>query len=118
MSTLIFRLRNVDIDEADAVRDLLAQHQIPFYETDAGNWGISMPGIWLYDDSDKPRARDLIDRYQAERRTQLQALDQAGPAARQSPQARLRRLALNTLFVAFSLFILYFSTMPFLKFLN
>ena len=45
MSKLLFRLRNVPDDEADEVRELLTQHSIEFYETGAGNWGISMPRV-------------------------------------------------------------------------
>ena len=47
MALLLFRLRNVPDDEADEVRHLLNENSIEFYETSAGNWGISMPAIWL-----------------------------------------------------------------------
>ena len=42
MSKLLFRLRNVPDDEAEEVRQLLEEHGIETYETDAGNWGISL----------------------------------------------------------------------------
>ena len=50
MPELLFKLRNVPDDEAEEVRQLLNDHEINFYETRAGGWGISMPGIWLPDD--------------------------------------------------------------------
>ena len=67
MSKLVFKLRNVPDDEALAVRALLEQHAFDYFETTAGNWGISMPGLWLTDADDFERARTLIDAYQAER---------------------------------------------------
>lgn len=51
MSKLLFKLRGVPDDEADEIRALLAEKQIEYYETSAGNWGISLPALWLQDDS-------------------------------------------------------------------
>lgn len=67
MSQLLFSLRGVPEDEAWDIRTLLSDHGIEFYETSAGNWGISMPAIWLKNDADLQRARQLIDVYQHQR---------------------------------------------------
>ncbi len=67
MSKLLFRLRGVPDDEAEEVRALLVEHQIDFYETSAGNWGISMPAIWVRDESQYLEAKELLDAYQAAR---------------------------------------------------
>ena len=67
MSKLLFRLCDVPDDEAQEVRELLESHEIEFFETYPGNWGISMPGIWLQDDEQFGRARALLDDYQRER---------------------------------------------------
>jgi len=67
MAKLLFRLRGVPDDEADEVRELLAQHKFDIYETSSGNWGLSMPGIWLQDEGQFKAARDLIDEYQQAR---------------------------------------------------
>jgi hypothetical protein len=79
---LLFRLRNVPDDEAQEVRELLDENGVEFYETSAGNWGISLPGIWLADASDYTRARALLDCYQdqraAQQRANYQALAHAG----------------------------------------
>ncbi len=72
MALLLFSLRHVPDDEADDIRDLLVENQLDFYETNAGNWGISMPAIWLSDDQQYAKARTLIDAYQEQRRTILQ----------------------------------------------
>ncbi len=67
MSKLLFKLRGVPDDEAEEVRALLVEHQIDFYETSAGNWGISMPAIWVRDESRYPEAKVLLDNYQVAR---------------------------------------------------
>ncbi|MDO8907915.1 MAG: DUF6164 family protein [Pseudohongiella sp.] len=71
MAILLFKLRNVPDDEASEVRDLLTEHDIPFYETTAGNWGISMPAIWLHNDEHYIRARSVLDAYQHERASRM-----------------------------------------------
>ncbi len=84
MPKLLFRLRNVPEDEILEVRELLDANDVNFYETSAGNWGISLPGLWLSDASDYPRARELLDTYQAQRaqreRAKYQALRDSGQA--------------------------------------
>ena len=67
MSKILFRLNGVSDDEAEEVRELLANNDIDFYETTPGNWGVSMPAIWLRDASQFKQARALLDVYQEER---------------------------------------------------
>lgn len=67
MSKILFRLRHVPDDEADEVRALLDDNDIAFFETSPGNWGVSMPAIWVNDDTDFDRARLLLDEYQQQR---------------------------------------------------
>lgn len=67
MSRLLFRLRHVPDDEAEEVRQLLTAHNIEFYETSAGNWGISMPALWIHEDDRFEEARALLEVYQQER---------------------------------------------------
>lgn len=67
MTILLFSLRGVPEDEADEVRDLLTQEAIDFYETSAGNWGMSMPALWLRDNNQLTEARQLLSAYQQER---------------------------------------------------
>lgn len=73
MAKLLFRLRNVPDDEAEEVRQLLVEHGIETYETDAGNWGISLPAIWLESDTDFEHAKTLLDTYQTERAMRVRA---------------------------------------------
>ena len=71
MSKLVFRLRNVPIDEAQDIRELLESNDIAYFETSAGNWGISLPAIWIHESERLEFARQLIDEYQSERAKRL-----------------------------------------------
>ncbi len=73
MAKLIFRLRGVPDDEAREVRELLDQHDVDYYETSAGNWGMSMPGLWLVNNSEKDHVKMLIDDYQGQRVIRVRA---------------------------------------------
>jgi len=72
MAKLIFKLRDVPEDEAQDIRDLLNNSNIPFYETHAGNWGIGMAGVWLKEDNQVQQATALIEDYEAERQMKMQ----------------------------------------------
>ena len=67
MTVLLFALRGVPDDEADEVRELLTEQEIDYYETSAGNWGISMPALWLRDRGQLQEARELLANYQRQR---------------------------------------------------
>ncbi|MCB1985662.1 MAG: hypothetical protein H6936_06050 [Burkholderiales bacterium] len=64
MSKILFKLNGVPDDEANDVRALLTDNNIDYYETTAGNWGVSMPAIWLKDAGQFKKARALLDDYQ------------------------------------------------------
>ena len=72
MAVIIFKLQNVPDDEAQDVRELLFDNNIEYYETSAGAFGISMPALWLKDNSEKERAKQLIDAYQKQRQANAQ----------------------------------------------
>jgi hypothetical protein len=67
MTLLLFSLRGVPDDEADEIRELLTAQDIDFYETPAGNWGVSMPALWLRDESELTKAQSLLNVYQQQR---------------------------------------------------
>ena len=67
MSKLLFRMRNVPVDEAQEVRELLEKNKIEFFETFAGNWGVSLPALWLTREEQFDQARELLDEYQSNR---------------------------------------------------
>ena len=116
MSVILFRLRGVPDDEADEIRELLRGNEIDFYETSAGNWGISMPAIWLRDNSRLKQAKQLLEAYQEGRTRRMKSeyahLKEQGENRtlldifRDDP---LRML----LYVAAVAAIIYFSVMPF-----
>lgn len=88
MAKILFRLNGVPDDEANDVRELLANHAIDFYETSQGNWGVSMPAIWLKDDNQFQQARALLDTYQNERGIRMR-----------EEYARLKREGKNKTFI-------------------
>lgn len=67
MPELIFKLRNVPDDEIADIHRLLKENNINYYETSAGNWGISMPALWLKTDEQLKEAKQLLDEYQKQR---------------------------------------------------
>jgi hypothetical protein len=67
MPAKLFSLHNVPDDEAEEVRELLRSNEIEFYETPAGNWGVSVPWIWLHNGNELEKAKALLDNYQKER---------------------------------------------------
>ncbi len=73
MAKLLLNLRNVPDDEADEVRAWLAESGMDFYETQPSPWGISHGGIWMRDDADIGRAKQMMATYQAQRQRRAQA---------------------------------------------
>ena len=117
MSILLFRLRNVPEDEAEDVRELLNSNNFKFYETSAGNWGISTAAIWLKNNDQLDKAKALIENYQTERgvsqRHDYEELKKSGghktlsDAFKENPFRFIAYLAIVG-------FIIYVSTKPFL----
>ena len=64
MAILLFNLRDVPEDEAFEVRDLLSHHEIDFYETNAGNWGMSLAAMCLHNDTQLLEAQKLLATYE------------------------------------------------------
>ncbi|VAW86573.1 hypothetical protein MNBD_GAMMA17-220 [hydrothermal vent metagenome] len=118
MAVRIFNLRNVPDDEIEDVREALQQNNIDFYETPAGNWGVSVPAFWVRDDAVAPRAKAIIAAYQKERQIKAKA-----EYARQRETGEHRTLLDNIKenplrFVVYTIIIcglLYISTMPFIN---
>ncbi len=73
MSALVFKLNHVPEDEASDIREILDANQINYYETTAGNWGISMPAIWVKEKTQVEQAKILINTYEQQRSRQEKA---------------------------------------------
>ena len=70
MPTLLLKLRNVPEDEYEEVCALLNEHDIHFYETKVGFWGIGMAGLWLRDNQQLEQAQQVLAEYMAKRQVQ------------------------------------------------
>jgi len=113
MAKILFRLNGVPDDEAYEVRELLTSNAIDYYETTAGNWGVSMPAIWLNDENQFDKARALLDGYQNERtikmREEYDSLKREGEnqtfldAVRQKPVSFTIHLTLALLVIYLSI---------------
>lgn len=78
MASLLFKLNNVPDDEANEVRALLTEHQIAFYETNAGFFRVGLDAIWLHDSSQLEMAKNLLRDYQQKRyQSQRELFDQS-----------------------------------------
>jgi hypothetical protein len=118
MAIQLLILRNVPDDEADEIRELLKTRAIDYYETPAGNWGISMPAIWLNNEHQFEEARALIDNYQQARFSK--AREQYEQLKRDKKQRtivdEIRENPIRLLvYLAIAGIILYFSTYPFIN---
>jgi hypothetical protein len=118
MSILLFKLSLVPEDEAQDIRDLLAENEIAFYETSAGILGFSMPGLWLQDETQLAKARALIDEYQRQRQDRVRQdyqtrVDTGQPRSIMDifKEAPLRFIA----YLFAIAIIIYFSAVLFLK---
>lgn len=116
MSKLLIKLRHAPEDEILEIRSLLEEHQIDFYETETGPWGISAPGIWLNDENQHERAKALLDEYQEHRflqkRAEYERLRRAGQHRTflQNLMEKPLQVILYGLIIGL---ILYFSISPF-----
>jgi len=108
MAKLVFRLNDAPDEEADGIRALLTEHDIDFYETNSGNWGFSVAGIWVRQNDDKLKARKLIDEYQ------LQHYSDLSVEVDSFFQSLIKHPFRTVFFLTIIVFILYFSVMPFL----
>lgn len=115
MPRLLLNLRNVSEDEAHEVADLMDEHDIHHYATPPGPFGITAGGIWLKDAHDYPRARALMDDYQAERSRRVRSeLEQARREGRSETfWTNLRRHPLRTIiYLTVAVFILMIFFAP------
>jgi hypothetical protein len=118
MAKHLMNLRNVPADELEEIHALMESHAIVVYETSAGTWGISLPALWLYDDSRFDEARALLDTYATERRERVRreyaALKAAGKARTFMDIARENPLRF-VLYVALAAAAAWFSLVPFIR---
>lgn len=118
MAKLIFKLKSVSYDEAEDIKSLLTENHIDFYESPAGNWGISMHALWLNDDTQYDEAKRLIDDYQVRRSEQVR-LETQRKIDEGEYETFLQRFINQPIQVIATLliiaFVLYLSIMPFLE---
>ena len=118
MAKLLFKLNSASDEEASDIKNLLSKHQVDFYESPGGNWGVSMHALWLKEEHEYPRAKKLIDDYQTQRslRIREETRQKIDSGELETFVQRLFSKPVQVLFiVAAIVFILYFSIIPFLE---
>jgi len=121
MPVKIFSLKSVPDDEVEEIRQLLIDNNVDFYETPGGNWGISMPAIWVKEDNQSEKTKLLIAQYQEERlyrvREEYEKLKSEGKHP--SVIDRIITEPLRTVFyILIVLGLIYVVTTPFLTFVK
>ena len=118
MATLLIKLRHTPPDELEEIHALMEAHEIDVYETSGGNWGSSLPALWLSQDEQLAEARVPLKQYEEERftriRSEYETLKEEGKArtvldmARENP---VRYVAYLVMIAA----LVYISVVPFLS---
>lgn len=121
MAKKLISMRNMHSDEAEEIRALLTEKHVDHYETPEGNWGISMPAIWLHNEDDFERAKSILDQYHQARseriRSEYNELKREGMHRTLLDELRENPVKFIA-FTALAAAILYFSVAPFIAFLE
>ncbi len=118
MSNLVFKLNSVPDDEANEIRQLLDEAEIPFYETDSGRWGLGFAAIWMKDNERLENAKDLIQDYQMARYQRVteehQKQAESGDKISRTEFFLTAPIKFSVLII-FAGFLAYFTVIPFFK---
>ncbi|MDQ2075177.1 DUF6164 family protein [Marinimicrobium sp. ABcell2] len=117
MATLLFKLNNVPEDEAQEVRELLAEHEFATYETHAGFWGLGVSAIWLSDKSQLPEAKAVLGAYQKERTARQRQLFHEQEAQGEVPTVKDKLFSHPIRFIFMVLAIIVVASFTLLPFL-
>ncbi len=60
-------MRGVPEDEVIEIRSLLDESGFEFYETSSGNWGVSMPALWVVNNENYEEAQNILNEYHRNR---------------------------------------------------
>ena len=119
MAVRLMSLRNVPDDELNEICSLLDENDISHYETPPSNWLISAGAIWLNENAQLEQARTLLNDYQQKRSQQARS-EYIERKQKGELEGIFDRLLQNPvqfiIYLAFIIFILYFSVKPFLDF--
>lgn len=117
MAVLLMKLRQVPEDELIEILRLLDEHEVDYYQTSAGAFGISMPGLWLRDETRADEVKALLSAYAEQRQQEAreaQALQVATRGKRTVGDMFWESPAKFSLRVLLILFLLWFSVRAFI----
>jgi len=78
-------LREVPVDEQEDIHALLAEASIEFYETPPGLFGLSPAALWVREEVQLERARQLLAEYQIGRAQRVRIEFERARAAGEVP---------------------------------
>lgn len=73
MSKRLLNLRHVPADELADIQAFLDENRINWYQTPPSPFGLSHGGIWVKEEGEFVKARQLMDAYQAQRAQRARA---------------------------------------------
>jgi hypothetical protein len=118
MAMLLMKLRQVPEDELIEILRLLDEHEVDYYQTSAGAFGISLPGLWLRDETRAEEVKALLDTYAQQRLQEArkaQELEVASKGERTVFDIFREHPGKFSFRVLLILFMLWLSVLPFLR---
>ncbi|MDX1487039.1 MAG: DUF6164 family protein [Acidiferrobacterales bacterium] len=73
MARKVYDTGQASAEEVSDVLQLLAEHEIPHYQTPSGVFGLISGALWVRDDADYVKARALIEDYDRVRAQRVRA---------------------------------------------
>ncbi len=73
MARRVYDTAQASAEEIRDVLRLLAEHDIPHYQTPSGIFGLTAGALWVRDDADYAKARTLIEDYDRARAERVRA---------------------------------------------
>ncbi|MDR0782071.1 MAG: DUF6164 family protein [Pseudomonadales bacterium] len=119
MAILLMKLRQVPEDELVDILRLLDEHEVDYYQTSAGAFGISLPALWLHDAAREDEAKALLAAYAEQRRSEArkaQAVLEAAQGTRTVFDIFREHPVKFSVRVLVILLLLWLSVRPFLRY--
>ena len=61
----VFEIGGASREEVEGIRSLLKENKITYYETPHSNYGSTTAAIWVHNEPDYKKAREIVDEIQS-----------------------------------------------------
>lgn len=113
---LLMNLNGVPADELDEIHALLQSQGIDYYQTAGSSFGMVLPGLWVSDEAEFIKARQLLDQYareRAQRQREQREAELAAGTARSFADMFAEKPLRFTGYLLVALILLYAATIQF-----